>query len=281
MIRKSIFFMTVFYSCFAASQELFISTEPASNMPARSIGIRFNNYLMPPYSNPIDGVSHGSTYRFNPELMWGISKNFMLHINLYASNMQQNNFHFEGGGFYFKYRFLSIDNNKRHFRMAAYTKASIINNPINYNELNLGGDNTGFTIGIVATQLLHKLAISFTGGYIHGFDNLKNSLAPAQSNYTVNYSLSFGYLLFPFKYKNYDQPNLNIYAEFLGKYNPETGEQFIDFAPGIQLIFKSRMRLDFAYRRQISGNMLRINNQEFILKFEYNIFNAYKSRKDG
>lgn len=277
---KSIFILAIFYSCFATSQELFISTEPASNMPAKSIGLRLNSFLMPTYTNPLDGVSHGSSYRFNPELMWGISKNFMLHLNFYASNMQQSNFHFEGGGLYFKYRFLSINNNKRHFRMAAYAKGAIINNPINYSEINLGGDNSGFTTGIIATQLLHKLAISFTGGYIQGFNNLNNNLSSTQAHNAINYSMSFGYLLFPFEYKNYDQPNLNIYAEFLGKYNPKTGEQFFDFAPGIQLILKSKMRLDFSFRRQIDGNMLRINNQEFILKFEYNLFNAYKSRKN-
>ena len=280
-MRKLIFTLCVFYSGFIRSQELFISTEPASNMPARAIGFRLNNFVMPGYTNPVDGVNHAPSYRFNPELMWGISKNSMLHINFYMSNMQQSNFSFEGGGFYYKYRFLSIDNNKRHFRMAAYAKGSIINNPINYNEINLGGDNSGATVGIVATQLLHKLAISITSGYVQGFNNTNNNFLPGQSKSAINYSLSLGYLLFPVEYKNYDQPNLNIYAEFLGKYNPQTSEQFVDFAPGIQLIFKSKMRLDFSYRRQLTGNMFRINNQEFILKFEYNIFNAYKSRSHG
>jgi len=261
------------------AQELYVSTEPASNMPAKSIGLRLNNYLMPPYSNIGAGVIHtNSMFRFNPELMWGISKNSMLHFNFYMSNMHQAAFKFEGSGLYFKYRFLSIDNSQRHFRMAAYAKGALINNAIQYNELNIGGDNTGITTGIIVTQLIHKLALSFTAGYIAAFDNINDNFLASQPQQSINYSLSGGYLLFPFKYKNYDQPNVNIYAEFLGKYNPETKEQFIDFAPAIQFIFKSKMRLDIAYRRQISGNMLRINNQEFVVKFEYNIFNAYQKK---
>jgi hypothetical protein len=258
----------------SVAQELYVSSEPASNMPAKSIGIRLNNYVMPSFVNR-------SMYRFNPELMWGISKKIMLHFNIYASNIHQNNFRAEGAGLYLKYRFLSKDFDKKHFRMAAYFKGSIVKNPIHYDEINLSGDNTGINGGIVATQLIRKLAVSFTGGYIHSFDNPGENLTNHHSHDKVtrslNGSLSGGYLLFPVKYKNYNQPNLNVYAEFLAKTNPGSNAYFIDFAPAIQLIFKSKMRLDLAYRRQIAGDMLRIK-KEIVLKFEYNFFNAYKGK---
>ncbi len=258
-------------------QELFVSTEPASNMASKSVGFRLNNTIMPPYSNSITGVKHSQyMYRLNPEIMFGINRYFMFHANLYFSNMHQANYKFEGGGFYLKYRFLSIDNNHSHFRMATYVKASLINNPIQYHDINLSGDNSGISMAIVATQLLHKLAISFTGGYTAAINNFNYTFQSGQPQKTYNYALSSGYLIFPIKYKNYKQTNVNFYTELLGKYNPETHEQFLDIVPAIQFIMKSRMRLDIGYRKQISGNMLRINNQELILRFEYNIFNAYK-----
>ncbi|NJO24859.1 MAG: hypothetical protein HC867_02290 [Bacteroidia bacterium] len=41
-------------------------------------------------------------YRLEPEIMFGISKNLMVHANLYASNMFQKQFRFEGAGLYAK-----------------------------------------------------------------------------------------------------------------------------------------------------------------------------------
>ncbi len=280
-MKTYIFFFLILITGVLHAQELYVFTEPASNMPAKSIGIRLNNYLYPAHSNTELGINNNDVmYRINPELMWGVNKKLMVHFNMYASNMHQNYFRFEGSSMYLKYRFLSIDNNHRHFRLATYIKGSLINNQIQYNELNLSGDNSGAAAGIVATQLLNKLALSFTGGYIKGFNNIKNDFTSVQATNSLNYSLSSGYLFFPFKYKNFNQPNLNFYTEFLGKYNPETHEHFIDFAPALQIIIKSRMRIDIGYTKQLAGNMQRINNQSFILRFEYNIFNAYKSKSN-
>jgi hypothetical protein len=277
---------SLLWACYTAqAQELFPLTEPASNMPARSFGLRLNNELMPPYTQTQTAnhsgmhgqtaAHNGTMYRLNPELMWGISKNWMLHINLYASNMHQTNFKAEGGGIYAKYRFLSIDKVQQHFRLAAYAKASIINNPIRYSDINLSGDNSGFASGLVATQLLHKLALSITTGYTNGLNNVNDNFSAVQATNAINYSLSAGYLLLPFTYKNYNQTNFNLYAELLGKTNPETGENYLDIAPAIQFIFKSRFRVDVAYRKQLYGNMYRINEQVVLLKLEYNLFGAY------
>lgn len=261
----------------AGAQELFPLTEPASNMPAHSFGLRLNNELMPPNVESIVPTvpKNEIMYRLNPELMWGISKNWMLHMNAYGSNMHQSYFKPEGGSLYAKYRFLSIDDIQQHFRMAAYGKLSIIDNPIQYSDINLSGDNSGYSGGIVITQLLHKLALSITTGYIKGLDNGNNRLIPKDAIQAINYSFSTGYLLLPFKYKSYKQPNFNLYMELLGKTNPETCESYTDIAPAIQFIFNSRFRVDMVYRKQIQGNMYRINEQAVYLKMEYNFFGAY------
>lgn len=259
------------------AQELFVSSEPASNMPSNSIGIRINNEVMPPYTNLSMGVDNKHyMFRQNAEINWGLNRKWMFHLNLYSGTFHQPYYKFEGLNLYAKYRFFWIDDLHHHFRMAAYAKVSAINNAIQYNDINLQGDNSGFGGGIIATQLLHKFAISFNGGYNRSINNLGHSLTPLQPNFAYNYSLSTGYLLLPFKYKNYRQTNVNLYIEMLCKTNPQTKEKYIDIAPAVQFIIKSRMMLDIGYKRQLTGNMLRINNQSIVLRFEYNIFNAYK-----
>lgn len=259
------------------AQELYVFTEPASNMPSKTIGLRLNQEGMGPYKNANQGINNtGYMYRLNPEVMLGINKYWMVHLNGYASNMQQPTFRPEAVSLYAKYRFLSVDDVHRHFRMAAYAKAARSNNAIQYAEINLNGDNSGAAAGLVVTQLLHKVAISFTGGYARSINNVGNELAAGQPRYGLNYALSVGYLALPVTYRSYSQPNFNVYAELLGKTNPATGQQYIDIAPAVQVILLSRMRIDLGFRQQISGNMARINTRSALLRFEYNIFNAYK-----
>src|ERR1700712_5007183 len=80
-----------------AAQELFVYTEPASNMPAHSIGIRASQSFM---SRQAD---KSPAYHFTPELMWGAGKNLMLHAEGFFSNRDQR-LTAEGIGFYGKYR---------------------------------------------------------------------------------------------------------------------------------------------------------------------------------
>lgn len=215
------------------------------------------------------------SFRMSTELQWGIDKNSMLHLNVYLSNVHQQNFRFEGLRLYYKYRFYSRDEQHKHFRMAAFARVGLANNPFSFNEISLGSDNTGFEIGWIGTQLVKKYAISFTASYSKAFNNWGFEMPSGQDNHSINYSIANGLLLFPFEYKNYDQTNINVYAEFLGKVNPESGQHYLDIAPAIQFIFKSQMRLDFAYRQQIFGNMNRMGEQQFVVKFLYLFFNVY------
>ena len=268
----------------AQAQELYVNTEPASNMPANSMGIRLTNKF---FNMKFEG---NTGMRFEPEVMFGLSKNLMVHGIGYLSNNMQEDIRFEGGGIYAKYRFLSKDDLHSHFRMAAYAKGSLIDNPYypvlnaghdhngrNYEneELDLEGMTSGAGAGIIATQLIHKLAISGIVGYNRHMKNLKNELPANVSRSMINYSLSAGYLLLPVKYKSYEQTNLNLYVEFLGKSNIDQyrAGYYVDVAPAIQFIFNSTTRLDLSYRTQLFGDMARNMDKSFLIRLEHNIFN--------
>src|SRR4051812_41134041 len=88
------------------AQELFTYTEPASNMPAKSIGLRLSNWFM-------DEPGQHVNYHFIPEVMWGANKRLMLHAEGYFSN-SNSTFNAEGAALYGKYRFFSTDKVNRH-----------------------------------------------------------------------------------------------------------------------------------------------------------------------
>ena len=258
--------------CFLAStftafaQELYVNTEPASNMARHSLGIRLENqgYFNPDFRN-----------RSTLELMYGASKNWMIHTSAYVSDFYQQKQHLEGFSAYAKYRFLSVDSVQRHFRGAAFIKASTINNPIINQEINLEGDNSGLQGGLVFTQLLHKLALSGSVSYLRGLDNQNNPIPVSFAKDAVAYSLSSGYLLFPKNYTNYNQTNMNLYLELLGKTNPGYGQSYLDAAPAVQFIFNSVFRVDLSYRTPLYNNMKRNSANMYLVRIEYNFFNLF------
>jgi hypothetical protein len=252
-------------ACTAFGQELYVNTEPASNMAAKSLGIRLENqgFFKPEYKN-----------RTTLEAMYGASGKLMLHGALYASDFYQPKQRFEGGSFYAKYRFLSKDTVQAHFRGAVFGKAAINRNPYTMQEIALEGDNTGLQGGIVFTQLLHKLALSGSASYLRGLNNPGNNGAHIMgAKDAVAYTLSAGYLLLPKNYHDYKQVNVNIYAELLGKTNPGYGQSYLDVAPAVQFIFNSVCRLDISYRTPVYNQMQRNSANMYLLRFEYNFFN--------
>ena len=284
------FFMLLAIACTgmtARAQELYVNSEPASNMPANSLGIRVTNKLF-----PMDHADY-TGYRMSPEVMLGLSKKLMVHASGYFSNMMQRQFEFEGASVYAKYRFLSNDDVHSHFRMAAFVRGALINNPYypamgsghDHNakpyfneELDLDGSSTGIGGGVIATQLLHKLAVSATLGYDRYFRNVKDEMPLFFSKNALNYSLSAGYLLLPRTYKSYKQTNLNLYVELLGKSNLDQyrRKHFVDVAPAIQFIFNSTTRVDLSYRTQLFGDMERNMTTTYLVRLEHNIFNIRK-----
>lgn len=252
-------------ACPVFSQELYVNTEPASNMATNSLGIRVENqgFFNPTYKN-----------RSTLEVMYGASRHLMVHGSLYMSDYYQNQQHFEGGSVYAKYRFLSIDSVQKHFRGAFFAKLSSIDNPIPNQEISLEGDNSGLQTGVVFTQLLHKLALSGSISYLHAWDNAGGyELPDGHAKDAIAYTLSSGYLTLPKAYKDYDQLNVNLYAELLGKTNPGYGQSYLDAAPAIQLIFNTLVRVDFSYRIPLYNSMIRNTDYMYLVRVEYNLFN--------
>lgn len=249
----------------AFSQELYVNTEPASNMATHSLGVRLENqgFFDPVYKN-----------RTTMEVMYGASKWLMIHGSLYTSDFYQNGQRFEGGSVYAKYRFLSVDSVQQHFRGALFAKVSGNNNPVVNQEITVEGDNSGLQSGVVFTKLSHRVALSGSASYLHDWDNAGNYHIPAQyARDAVACTLSAGYLALPKVYRDYKQINMNIYAELLGKTNPGYGQSYLDAAPAVQFIFNSLIRLDFSYRVPLYNSMVRNTENMYLVRLEYNLFN--------
>jgi hypothetical protein len=254
----------------AFSQELFVFTEPASNMPAKSLGFRdMNGFFLEK-----DGKLN---YHNMPELMWGINKKWMVHAQGFISNRQDGGFETEGGSFYAKYRFYSKDELKKHFRMALYGRYSFNKADIHQQEIETMGHNSGYEAGFIATQLLHKVAISSSISYERALDNKPNYTFPStESNSAMNYTLSAGKLMLPKVYTSYKQVNVNLMLELIGQRLNDNQKSFLDIAPSIQFIINSQARIDFGYRKQLYSTMERTAPNGMVLKFEYLFFNVFR-----
>jgi len=259
----------LFLSLSAKAQELFSMTEPASNMAARSIALRVDNFVM-------DEINAAKiNYHLIPGIRVGISKKLMVSTSAFFSN-RLTQFKAEGASLYAKYRFFSNDAVQQHFRMAAFGMASFNNSDIHQEEINLYGHNTGYEAGIVATQLLHKVALSSTVSFVKALDNGNNNkyIYGLQNSRAISYSFSAGKLMLPVQYKNYQQTNVNLMVEVLGQVNTGSGKSYTDVAPSVQLIFHSVSRIDIGYKKQVIGNVLRTAPNGFFIRLEYNFFNA-------
>ncbi len=255
----------------ASAQELYVFTEPASNMPSKSIGVKQSAKWL---RNNFSGRTES---RHTSEVMFGMNKNLMLHGAVTFSNMYSRSQQFESFRTYAKYRFLTVDGMYSHFRMAAFAEASHSRNVSSFDELSLEGDQSGLQAGIIATQLLHKLAISTTLSLTESLQKGRTLPGPKAVPYQAfNYSLSAGYLVLPKKYTSYDQTNLNLYVELLGQRTYDKKRYFVDLAPAAQLIFNSQAKLNLGYRFQLGGNMNRMADRSWLLSFEWLFLNAFK-----
>ncbi len=274
------------------AQELYIFTEPASNVPAKSTVMRLNGMHMPMQ------FDNSTSSRVMVEAMFGLNSKLMLKLNTTASDMFQSRYKVEGASAYVKYRFLSNDGLHSHFRMAAYGKVSLVGNPasmsrtevhnlpgggqhtVKYqhytNDLSLDGTQSGWSMGLIGTQLLHKLAVSGSLAYTRRMDNFGgNKFTALDARSAMMYSLSAGYLVFPKSYKNYKQVNFNLYTEFLGGSLLDKSGSFLDMAPAVQLIFNSTVKLNAAYRFQLSGNVDRYNTKQFLIGIDWSFLNTF------
>ena len=292
-MRNKIWIICLFFLVYEVqAQELYIFTEPASNVPAKSTVMRLNGMHMPMQ------FDNSTSSRIMLEAMFGLNSKWMLKLNTTASDMFQSGYKVEGASAYLKYRFLSNDGLHSHFRMAAYGKVSIVGNPANMtrtevhnlpgggqhtvkyqhytNDLSLDGTQSGWNIGLIGTQLLHKLAVSGSLAYNRRMDNLGgNKFTALDARSALMYSVSAGYLVFPKSYKSYKQVNLNLYTEFLGGSLLDQPGRFLDMAPAVQLIFNSTVKLNAAYRFQLNGNINRYNTRQFLIGVDWSFLNTF------
>jgi hypothetical protein len=275
--RGLLYIILLLFSNGVISQELFVYTEPASNMPANSVRARLSGMV----AN--DNHSNRTLQRYMPEVMIGLSKKWMVHASLTFSDMHQRNFIFESARLYGKWRFISLDDVHKHFRMAAFGAVSYSRNNLNFNEINLNGDQSGVQVGLIATQLWNKLAVSATASLnevLHKYrgDDVHSAMHAFEA---FNYSISAGYLLLPREYRDYNQTNLNLYIELLSGRNIDWPQEkyYMDLAPAIQFIFKSTDKLSIGYKFQIAGDIYRMSDNSFMISYEHIFLNALKKKK--
>lgn len=250
------------------AQELFVVTEPASNVPAGSIGVRVGQSLL-------KNQEGGSMYNLAPEVTWGITKDLMIRTSAYLNNMHDG-LNLRGGGIYAKYRFLSVDDLQSHFRMAAFGRYSWNNGVINHEAIDMMGSNTGYEAGIVATQLLKKVALSTSLSHARAFDNDKYAFPDLQGSSALNYTFSVGRLMYPKRYTSFKQTNINTMLELVGQTITANGTSYLDIVPSVQFIINSQARIDIAYKKELYNSMQRFTSDGVFLKLEYTFFNVTK-----
>ena len=256
-----------------AGQELYVFTEPASNMPAYSISLKLTDHFVTGNS-----IYKRFSNRIMPQVMFGISKKIMFHIGGTFGNMHTPDFRYESVNFYAKYRFLSNDEIPQHFRMAAFVDAAATKAPFHYEEITLMGDKSGIEAGLIATQLWNKFALSGTISHTQVIDKSRNNkviYVPYRMYQALNYSLSGGLLLFPKEYTNYKQTNVNLYTELLAQQTLDSKKHYVDLAPAIQFIFNSNAKFNIGYRFQVSGTMQRMAANSWLVSFERFFLNAF------
>ena len=284
----------VVFSLSLKAQELYNLTLPASTSPKGAMGLRLFNES---YSE--QGLIRKITelkviYGLTPKLtvtLTGVASDyhslhlpvdFILHDHSGggappAANLPQatpNPYIFAGTDLYAQYRFLSSDGQNTHFRMAAYGEASYVRIASHLGEPELLTHNSGFGAGLISTYLKSHFAGTITLGYVIPTEYQGNAYDKYGGAYyttikygnAVNYDLALGYLLFPRHYKTYEQSNVNLYLEFLGRsysaaqvtqqdgvitdHIPNTpflkADNYVDINPGVQWIIKSSLRIDMS-----------------------------------
>ncbi len=281
---------SLLFSANSFAQELFPHNEPASTVPKNVLGLRFFG----------DTYDEEGTNRnmFAFRAMYGVTAKFTAMITGTVTNHHGENlppdliththkgnetfyytqtfqrgkpydYRFNGINLYGKYRFLTNDGTNKHFRMAAYAEWSNVTSAHDEAEPNLRDDTKGFGGGIITTYLKKHFAVSLTTGFIFPGDYTETTIEDngnelhTQVTYgkALIYNLSIGYLLYPFKYKNYNETNINVYVEFMGKSYGEAkvvqngteipnntellkSGNYVEIHPAVQFIIKSNLRIE-------------------------------------
>ena len=259
------------------AQELYVFSEPASNLPARSLSVKIKNHFV-----TRDNIYGRFSNRLMPQVFFGVHKNLMLRAGISVANMHTPDTRYESFNVYAKYRLVSNDDIHRHFRLAVYSEFSKTRIPFHYDEITLMGDKGGVEAGLVATQLWHKFALSGTIGHTQVLHKSRKDnviYIPERGYQSLNYTLSGGLLILPKEYTDYKQTNLNLYFEIIGQQLMDKKAGFLDLAPAVQLIFGSTTKLNMGYRFQLNGSMQRMASQSWLISLERTFLNALKKKQ--
>jgi len=260
------------------AQELYVYSDPASNVPSKSLSLKYNSKWM--NSDLLGNIILMS--RHMGEASIGLNKKWMIRPAFTISDMFTNRIvKWESISLYTKYRFYSNDEVHRHFRAAAFVKALYSSNNLEYDELNADGDQSVLQGGVILTQLINKLAISSTLALteVTNRERWKEYLGPRNFGYrSFNYSVAAGYLFFPKQYTSYKQTNFNVYLELIGSRGIDRKYYFVDLAPAIQFILNSNTKINLGYRFQAKGNAYRMSNAAPSISFsvERTFFNTFR-----
>ncbi len=294
MRTRFLILLFLFGTVIIKAQELYPNTQPASSVPKGALGVRV-------YDKSYQDITILRTLNVL-NLMYGLTSKLSIYGSISMSNHHSINFPanlafhthngsqsvfgsgsitrglqyptiYNGVNLYAKYRFLTLDGDSRHFRMAAYGEWSNINVAHDEAEPNLLDDTKGIGAGLIATGLIKHFAATLSSGIIlpgkyNGFspDIYGGPMVPTQLQYgrALTYNLSLGYLLYPAHYADYKQLNVNVYVEFMGKAYEQAkiiqygivdvpiqtpllkAGYYLDVTPGVQAIINSNLRIDFS-----------------------------------
>jgi hypothetical protein len=267
----SICAVSVICSLYASAQELYPSTEASSNGPKDVLRVRAGAMIEPRFYEMMWMLK--AMYSVTDKLMLTATLNGSSELaNAFPSDFRLTPAQFRSATLYGKYRFFSDDAPHYHLRFAAFAEYDYATRDhITGFRAFTAGVRDGASAGLIGTWLRDRTAISATAGYfLPNNILLGRNLISGMTGGVGQYSLSAGHLLFPLKYRSYDQVNVNLYCELLGYiYTPSYTEEVhpdathtgpaelvkrqflynrLDIAPALQFIVDSRAKIDLVFR---------------------------------
>jgi hypothetical protein len=265
------------------AQELFPHADPASNIPKNVLGIRVSSEFFNEAGQWRSWQGYKFMFGLTGKLQLTETFSFSNHhgrklpadfistdgmLGLHTHGVKKGSpypYSFEALNIGLKYRFFSRDGEHRHFRMAAWLEAAGGNEAHDEAEPSLMGDNAGLGAGLIATQLLERVALSGSvGGMLPASYYETATEIRIRYGKLLHYDLSIGYLLLPLRYRDYRQTNVNLYMEFMGrsyggavityKDSPVNTDgapafskgSYMEVRPSVQFIFHSNLRIDIS-----------------------------------
>jgi hypothetical protein len=274
-MKKLLTFLLLALISSAYSQELYIMSHPAANLAKNRVELR--NNLM--------GYDNFKYFHNSFEVNYGLLGNLTMYNTIFYTT----NSNYKLFGNYdiaFRYRFFQHDKKNYHLRGAYQTGLNVPLNPTKiisdaveyelhpghkvqfFNQVNditvpvtdfHSSDNLTYRNDLIATLLIHKFAVTGEMGWNMNFPENDFKFG----NY-FDWTLAFGYLVYPMQYSGYDDVNINLYMEnkayyfFKNKFQDNTinnsGGFRLDTYLGVQTIFFSSVMAELSYRLPVHSN---------------------------